>query len=389
MRLIGEFENEKEARDIYVFLNSHGIRNSADTFSNPQTGKISHRVWILEEEDLQKATDLIANFRVDPNASKEAASQPAFISPPMHFNPQIEGPESKGHNWKINVDVKPRTTLFSLTLTNFVILVCAFIYLWNGMQEARIVKNKGPVAAEIGLTPLQETLLFDDPVQVTLIDQFIATYPLKDVKDIKDLPPDAKAELDKIQTYPSWKGVFDLFLHWNQTGWDYFTEVPLFEKIREGQVWRLFTPVLLHGGFLHILFNMAWVWYLGRQIEERAGKLRMGLMMIIIGILANVVQYLMSGPFFLGYSGIVVGMVGFIWMRQRIAPWEGYPLPRATVIFIIFFVGAMFVLELLSFFLQLFADVKFSPNIANTAHIVGGLLGMGLGKIPLFSRSSP
>jgi len=112
------------------------------------------------------------------------------------------------------------------------------------------------------------------------------------------------------------------------------------------------------------------------------------MMMIIIGILANVVQYLMSGPFFLGYSGIVVGMVGFIWMRQRIAPWEGYPLPHATVLFIIFFVAAMFVLEFLSFFLQLLADVKFSPNIANTAHIVGGLLGMGLGKIRLFSRSS-
>ena len=45
-------------------------------------------------------------------------------------------------------------------------------------------------------------------------------------------------------------------------------EIPLFEKIRQGELWRLFTPCILHRDFLHILFNMIWVWILVKQIEE-------------------------------------------------------------------------------------------------------------------------
>ena len=83
--------------------------------------------------------------------------------------------------------------------------------------------------------------------------------------------------------------------------------------------------------FYTFFFNMAWLWYLGRQIEQRAGSVRMLLMILVVGIIANVAQYLMSGPYFLGFSGVVVGMVGFIWVRQRVAPWEGYPLPRGVL----------------------------------------------------------
>jgi GlpG protein len=388
MRLIGEFENEKEAYSFYSFLTNQGIRNSSEVFIDPQTGAAHYRIWILNEEDFQRAKDLLSDYRADPKDLKYAAPEhPPIFSPPASPPPQVESFQSKGpYAWKIKADLKPRTTPFSLTLTNCIILICALLYFWNSMEETRIAKNKGIVAAEMGITPIQETLLFDYPITLKLINQFVATYPLKDIKDIKDLPPDAQAELKNIEACPTWQGFFDLFLHWKQTGWKYFTEVPLFEKIGEGQVWRLFTPCLLHGGFFHILFNMIWVWYLGRQIEQRAGKWRMTLMIIIIGILSNVVQYLVSGPFFLGFSGVVVGMVGFIWMRQQVAPWEGYPIPRLTVLFIVFFVAAMFALELLSFFLQLFTAVKFSPNIANTAHIVGGLTGMLLGRIPLFSR---
>ena len=106
-----------------------------------------------------------------------------------------------------------------------------------------------------------------------------------------------------------------------------------FEKIRQGEVWRLFTPCLLHFDFLHILFNMAWLWILGKQIEERIHWKKLGLLILIVGIVSNTAQYLVSGPSFLGFSGIVVGMAGFIWMRQRNAPWEGYPLSRIVFCF--------------------------------------------------------
>ena len=93
----------------------------------------------------------------------------------------------------------------------------------------------------------------------------------------------------------------------------------------------------------------------------------------------------MSGPFFLGYSGIVMGLAGFIWQRERIAPWEGYPLQRSVVIFLAVFVLAMFALQFGSFLFFLFTDSTFAPNIANTAHIAGALLGVGLARLPYFA----
>jgi GlpG protein len=81
-------------------------------------------------------------------------------------------------------------------------------------------------------------------------------------------------------------------------------------------------------------------------------------------------------------------MAGFIWMRQRVAPWEGYPLNRTTLLFILLFVVAMFGLEFVAFILQLTHFINTSPNIANTAHVVGGLVGVLLGRLSFFKRAS-
>ncbi len=148
----------------------------------------------------------------------------------------------------------------------------------------------------------------------------LRSLPLQNVTDEKSLPKDEQQKIDAAEALPYWRGIYDYFTQKKQEA------TPMFEKIRQGEVWRLFTPCLLHRGFLHILFNMAWLWILGKQIEERAGKLRLLVLIIITAVVSDVTQYLISGPFFLGFSGVVVGMAGFIWMRQRVAPWEGYPL---------------------------------------------------------------
>ena len=179
-------------------------------------------------------------------------------------------------------------------------------------------------------------------------------------------------QIAAAEAIPYWKGIYSFVEQEKDTN---APAPPMFEKIREGEIWRLFTPCLLDRGFLHILFNMAWLWILGKQIEERAGKWRMLLLIIATSIASNVAQYLVSGPFFLGFSGVVVGMAGFIWMRQKVAPWEGYPLSRMTVFFLLIFVLAMFALEVFSLAMQLFAHSPLSANIANTAHVIGGLTG--------------
>lgn len=93
--------------------------------------------------------------------------------------------------------------------------------------------------------------------------------------------------------------------------------MPLFQKLRQGQLHRLITPVFLHGSILHILFNMIWLFVLMKQIEMKIGAIKTLFLSIAIGIVSNVIQYIVTGPFFVGASGIIVGLAAFIWIRQK------------------------------------------------------------------------
>ncbi len=93
----------------------------------------------------------------------------------------------------------------------------------------------------------------------------------------------------------------------------------------------------------------------------------------------------MSGSFFMGLSGVVCGLAGFIWARQRVAPWEGYLLHQLTLIFLAIFVLGMFALQIVFFFLELSGIVLIGISIANTAHLAGGITGYLLGKQKFFS----
>jgi GlpG protein len=78
-------------------------------------------------------------------------------------------------------------------------------------------------------------------------------------------------------------------------------------------------------------------------------------------------------------------MLAFIWTRQKIAAWEGYQIDRLTLIFMLIFIISMALIQLLSFFLEKSFDLAFSPNIANMAHLTGGLMGFLLARLNFFS----
>jgi len=383
MRLVGDFDKEKEAYVFYAFLLKEGIENTYEPFQDKKSGHKRYHVWIYDEDEYEPALDWLERYRTHPNDPLfQDVQQPIISTTPEEY------PESdiEDMEWNTKVKIKPKLHRAALSLTNLLIVLCAALFLWNNLQEAEILKAKGPLAVQISFTPLQEALIFDEPLSFRYIQELIDSYPLQNYKELKELPADAQALFQKAESAPMWRGIYAAVVQARQSGWDSLRNTPMFEKISEGEIWRIFTPCLLHRDFLHILFNMAWLWVLGKQIEQRLKRWKMILLIIIIGVVSNVAQYLMSGPYFLGFSGVVVGMAGFIWMRQRCAPWEGYPLQKATALFILFFVGAMFALELLVFFLQFFNIGNLSANIANTAHIIGGLCGMVLGRFSFFSR---
>ncbi|HMP88626.1 MAG TPA: rhomboid family intramembrane serine protease [Kiritimatiellia bacterium] len=138
-------------------------------------------------------------------------------------------------------------------------------------------------------------------------------------------------------------------------------------EVRNGEVWRLVTPIFVHFNLLHILFNMMWLRDLGSAVEHLR-RIRFYLLFIlIVSIASNVGQFYMSGPGFGGMSGVVYALLGYVWMQSRFNPWSGFVLHSMTV-----------QMMLVWFFLCLSGLVG---NIANTAHAVGLAAGIVWGYI--------
>ena len=145
-------------------------------------------------------------------------------------------------------------------------------------------------------------------------------------------------------------------------------------EVRSGEVWRLITPIFLHFGFMHILFNMLWMKDLGKIIEKEKSSNFLLTFIVIIGALSNFAQFLVSGPNFGGMSGVVYGLLGYLWMYKRMNSAAAFSLPKSDVVLMVGW-----------FFLCLLGVFSFS--IANMAHAAGLTLGMILG-IFLGSRDS-
>jgi GlpG protein len=139
-------------------------------------------------------------------------------------------------------------------------------------------------------------------------------------------------------------------------------------EVRRGEIWRLFTPIFIHFSLLHILFNMLWLRDLGSMIEGRQGTLQLLVLVLVFAGFSDLGQYYVSGPGFGGMSGVVYGLLGYIWIRGKFDPGSGLFLHPSTV-------NMMLIWFVLCYFPKLLGPV------ANTAHAVGLILGMGWGYL--------
>ncbi|MBN1507108.1 MAG: rhomboid family intramembrane serine protease [Sedimentisphaerales bacterium] len=143
-------------------------------------------------------------------------------------------------------------------------------------------------------------------------------------------------------------------------------------EVRHGQVWRLFTPIFLHFGILHLLFNMLWLRDLGSMIEARRSSWMLLILVLVLAGTSNLAQFLYKGPDFGGMSGVVYGLLGYIWMQGRFNPASGLSLqPQTVAMMVVWFVVCL---------------TGMAGPVANTVHAVGFAVGIGWGLLD--ARSS-
>ena len=150
-------------------------------------------------------------------------------------------------------------------------------------------------------------------------------------------------------------------------------------EVRHGEVWRLFTPMFLHFGWRHLIFNMLWLFQLGSMIEQLQGQWRFALLVAILAITSNLAQYAIP-PFklvkyvgmvhysnFGGMSGVDYGLFGYIWLRGKFDPGSGLFIDQQTLIIGLVCLVAGF--------------TGYMGPIANMCHGAGLLVGAAYGYV--------
>ena len=138
-------------------------------------------------------------------------------------------------------------------------------------------------------------------------------------------------------------------------------------EVRNGQFWRLFTPMFMHFNIVHLAFNMLWLLSLGSIVERVQGSWVIIFVVFMTAGLSSVAQFYVTGPAFGGMSGVVYGLLGYVWMQSQFNPWFFLKLRKEIV------------LMMLIWFVVCWTGLV--GNIANIAHTVGLLAGIIWGLI--------
>jgi len=94
------------------------------------------------------------------------------------------------------------------------------------------------------------------------------------------------------------------------------------DLIRQGQLWRLITPILLHGSLLHIGFNMYALFSFGTGLERRFGHFRFLVLYLLAGFAGNVLSFLFSSGISVGSSTSIFGLIAaegiFLYQNRKL-----------------------------------------------------------------------
>ena len=146
-------------------------------------------------------------------------------------------------------------------------------------------------------------------------------------------------------------------------------------SLKRGELWRIITPIFMHGSPLHLAMNILLLVSLGRLTERIQGTPKYALFILMLAVFPNLLQglspeWMRGSPNFVGISGVVYGLFGYIWIRSTLHPEMGIVIPLPMVVI---FVG-MIVLGLAVGL----SDAVPGWRLADLCHLGGLLVGIAV-----------
>jgi GlpG protein len=329
MRQLGTLKTESDARRLAAWLVTERIDAHAEEDGS------AWAVWVRDEDHLDEARQAFAHFQANPD------------------DPRYDGVERKAERV-----LRDEQELRKKQLGNVV--------------QMRGKWSSGP-AGGVGT-----------PQRCPLVLALIGISVLVALLTLFDKDPPGRNENGQLSSGEQVRDALR-FVSFEQLLKARGPTIDVWTSIRQGQIWRLVTPIFIHFDIMHLVFNMFWLFSLGGQIENRKGSWYMLVLVLQMAILSNVAQayeaslFDGSGINFGGMSGVGYGVFGFLLIKVRFDNRDGYYLNPGTVLIGV----AWFLLCLARGFTGDNGPFNFMPPVANTAHTVGLLVGMAVAYAPL------
>lgn len=144
-------------------------------------------------------------------------------------------------------------------------------------------------------------------------------------------------------------------------------------------LWQFVSYAFLHGGLVHIIGNMFFLYLFGNCVNDRLGQVGYLGFYLVGGVFSGIGHVLVSGADVLGASGAVAAVTGAYLVL--------YPQTLITVLYWFFFIGTMEVpaLYFIGFKMIILDNViiRYTPNVAYDAHLAGYAFGIACSLVIL------